>query len=125
MMAYVLENNSTVINMMQLNSEKSFDPINVDSQYNITDIDANERYIFVTVKGAKEVHVYKNDLSKFAIDHIIDEKIMPTDHQGFYPQETALSPTDINTLVIRNYNSIILMRVTAFISEYITQIFVH
>ena len=49
---------------------------------------------------------------------------MPFDHQGFYPQETALSPTDINTVVIRNYNSIILMKVTAFITEYITEIYV-
>ena len=62
-MAYVLEESPNTVNMMQLNSERSFDPVNVGSQFDITDIDANQRYIFVTVRDAKRVYVLKNDLS--------------------------------------------------------------
>lgn len=121
-MAYVIESNPHLVNMIKLPSGEMLNPVNVDTPYNISDIDANERFVYVTVKNAHQIYVFQNDLGNYTISVIIDSSKMPNEHTNFYPRETILSPTDINTLVILTYNSMILMKIAAnnntyFISE--------
>jgi hypothetical protein len=120
----VTAENQQVINFIQINNGKTFNPVEVSPGYNITDIDANARYVYVTVRDAHRIYVFKNDLDKYNIDFVITDTFMPYDHTTFYPRETILSPTDINVLVIRNINSIIIMRITAFTHEFISEIFI-
>lgn len=98
----------------------------VDRTFNITDVDANERFIYVPVRDAKVVYVYKNDLNgNYDMSpYTIDSSDIKDQSEGFIfsPVETMLSPSDINVLLIKNFDSILILRITAFEVDYISMI---
>ena len=108
------------MNVIQINSDRSFNPVIVSEDFDITDIDANQRFIFVTVKDSKQIYVFKNDLKDYALANIIKADDFP--NITFYPHKTALSPVDINILVVVTVDSILLMKVTAFDTELVSTI---
>lgn len=69
-----------------MNSDKNFAGLTVDPGFNISDIDANQRYVYVTVKSSRRIFVYKNDLSTYELAFKIDQNDIPYDHAIFYPR---------------------------------------
>lgn len=123
MFAFVTESNPHVIRIFEINNaKKDYAPIVVNEQFNITDLDINERFIYATVADARLVYVFKNDFNNYIENFIIDESILNIDHPTFYPVETILPPRDKNLLIIQNVNSLILLEITAFTHELIAQI---
>ena len=123
MFAYVTQSNPHVIRILEINNaKKEYPPIVVNEQFNITDLDINDRFIYATVADARLVYVFKNDFNGYVENFIIDESILNIDHSIFYPSETILPPHDKNLLIIQNVNSLILLEITAFTHELIAQI---
>jgi hypothetical protein len=74
-LSYVSEQKQGQVNFIQLNSDKIFSPLETSPGYVITDLDANERYVYVTVKNARRIYVFHNNLSDeiYLLDFIISE----------------------------------------------------
>lgn len=118
---YTTESDKHNLRIIQLDSDKNYAPLEVNSQFNITDIDANERFLYATVRDAHVIYVFKNDFQSYVVDFVIDATFVPAE-TIFYPRETILSPNDINVLIVLNLNSILIFRITAFSHEYISSI---
>lgn len=82
--AYITEDDKHCVNFIQLNSDKVYPQLVVDPLINITDVDGNERYLYVPVKDSKIVKVYKNDLNGlYALFFIIDSSDIKNQPEDF------------------------------------------
>lgn len=50
------------MNFIQLNGNTIISPLIVEDTFNATDVDGNIRYLFVPIRDAKMIKVYKNNL---------------------------------------------------------------
>ena len=75
----------------------------------------------MTVKSAKSIYVYDNNISMPMIVTVIDSADFPEDFL-FYPIETILSPVDLSVVLIRNIDSIVIVRNYGLRTEYVSRV---
>lgn len=62
-LAYITESNKRSVNFLALTGDNNYSPLVVDDTFNATDVDVNARYLYVPIKDAKMIRVYKNDFN--------------------------------------------------------------
>jgi hypothetical protein len=126
-LAYITEKNRKVVSFIQLNgnNNKDISPLAVDDLFNATDVDGNIKYLYVPIRDAKIIKVYKNNLNgSYSLAYTIESTdILSQDPDFvFFPAETMLSPININLLYVKNIDSIIILQITALQADYISSI---
>ena len=122
-LAYITESNKRSVNFLTLVGDRTFSPLVVHDTFNVTDVDANSRYLYVPIKDAKMIKYYKTDLNLTFnyVDSIDSSSVVTSDPDFiFFPSETMLSPVDVNVLIVKNLDGILMFRANGFKIEFVT-----